>query len=215
MKSRILVVEDEKNIREGLEELLSLSNFEVQTAADCNEALNYINHTIPHVILCDVVMPTCTGYSLLQQLQLDDRHKNIPFIFLSARAELEQIRYGMNLGADDYITKPFDVDQLLTAINVRLNKREQLAESQMQEADPEKSVRKKELEGLLANISKSEWRVLELLSNNFSSPEISEKLFLSNKTVQNHRANMVKKLGMEGQNTLLSFAVECKIMGLF
>ena len=211
MKTGILVVDDEKNIRGGLEELLTLNDFSVRTAPDCNEALKQISDKVPDMILCDIIMPNCTGYWLLQQLQNNEAYKNIPFIFLSARAELTQIRYGMNLGADDYITKPFQHEQLLTAIHVRLNKREQIME-----LNPEKNAeRKAEMTLLLKKISKSEWRVLELLSKNLSSAEISEKLFLSHKTVQNHKANMVKKLNIRGQNTLLSFAVECRVMELF
>jgi len=164
--------------------------------------------------LCDIMMPTCSGYDLLQQIQQTEKLKNIPFMFISARADLNQIRYGMNLGADDYITKPFDHHQLLTAINVRLNKRVKFEAPVFNDFEPSKATRKKELELQLQKISKSELRVLQLLAANLSSAEISEHLFLSIKTVQNHKANMVKKLVMEGQNTLLSFAIECRVLGL-
>jgi len=214
MKYKILVVEDEKNIREGLDELLTLSNFEVMAVAGCTDAMEHLNKAIPDIILCDIMMPTCSGYDLLQQIQQTEKLKNIPFMFISARADLNQIRYGMNLGADDYITKPFDHHQLLTAINVRLNKRVKFEAPVFNDFEPSKATRKKELELQLQKISKSELRVLQLLAANLSSAEISKHLFLSIKTVQNHKANMVKKLVMEGQNTLLSFAIECRVLGL-
>lgn len=214
MKDNVLVVEDEKNIREGLEELLTLRNFEVMVAADCSTAMQHLNKTIPDIILCDIMMPTSSGYDLLQEIQQIEKFKKIPFIFISARAELPEIRYGMNLGADDYITKPFDCEQLLTAIKVRLNKRSQFEAHTFNDGEPARDIRKKDLQQYMQKISKSELRVLGLLSGNLSSAEISKQLFLSVKTVQNHKANIVKKLAMEGQNTLLSFAIECRVLGL-
>jgi two-component system, OmpR family, response regulator len=211
-KHKVLIVEDEKNIREGLHELLTISNFDVTAAADCSEAKEHLEYFKPDIILCDIMMPSCSGYELLEHIQQIDTLKKVPFIFVSARAELDQIRQGMNLGADDYITKPFDYDQLLKAINVRLQKTAQFATTAS--VNPLNEERKQQLEEKLEMISKSEWRVMELLANNLSSDEISQQLYLSIKTVQNHKANVVKKLGMEGQNTLLSFAVECRVLGL-
>ena len=120
--TKILLIEDDTVLRENTAELLELSDFKVTTASDGKQGLKAAKTNSPDIIICDIMMPELDGYEVLASLSKNDKTKYIPFIFLSAKTEHEDIRKGMNLGADDYITKPFTEDELVSAINSRLAK---------------------------------------------------------------------------------------------
>lgn len=120
--SRILIIEDNTDIRENIAELLMLSGYQTIEAENGREgAKKALEHT-PDLILCDIMMPELDGYGVLHVLSKHKETINIPFIFLTAKAEKSDMRKGMTLGADDYITKPFEETDLLTAIENRLKK---------------------------------------------------------------------------------------------
>ncbi len=118
----ILIIEDETAIRELISELLSIEDFNVVEAANGKEGVAIAQSTFPDLIICDVMMPELDGYGVLAALQENPQTATIPFIFLTAKGTKQDIRYGMNLGADDYLIKPFTNDELLDAINIRLKK---------------------------------------------------------------------------------------------
>ncbi len=125
---KILVIEDNNEVRENLVEILELSNYEVVEAATGKEGVKRAKQELPDLILCDIMMPEMDGYEVLYLLGKDQRTQDIPFIYLTAKAEKEDFRQGMNLGADDYLTKPFDDVELLNAIERRLTKYQKLKE---------------------------------------------------------------------------------------
>ncbi|HEY9700957.1 MAG TPA: response regulator [Allocoleopsis sp.] len=120
--SKILVIEDEQHIRTLINDILTLEDFEVIEAEDGNQGLNLALDELPDLIICDIMMPELDGYEILKKLQENSRTKAIPFIFLTAKVTKDNMRYGMNLGADDYITKPFEEAELLTSVRTRLQK---------------------------------------------------------------------------------------------
>ncbi len=119
---RVLLIEDDTILRETTAELLELSDYEVQTASDGEKGVQVAKDYLPEVIVCDIMMPELDGYGVLKNLSQDQKTKGIPFIFLSAKTERKDIRKGMELGADDYLTKPFEEHELLGAIESRLAK---------------------------------------------------------------------------------------------
>ncbi len=121
-RKKILVIEDDHFLRENMTELLELSNFEVHSASNGKIGIETAKKCKPDIIVCDIMMPEIDGYSVLEVLAKKNNTKFIPFIFLSAKAERKDIRKGMDLGADDYITKPFSEDELINSINSRLEK---------------------------------------------------------------------------------------------
>ena len=118
----ILLIEDDLVMRENTAELLELANYTVLTAANGKIGVSLAKKYIPNIIICDIMMPELNGYGVLQIISKDITTKHIPFIFLSAKIEHKDIRKGMNMGADDYITKPFDESELYSAIESRLAK---------------------------------------------------------------------------------------------
>jgi CRP/FNR family cyclic AMP-dependent transcriptional regulator len=122
----ILFIEDNEDIRENMAEILELSSYKVLTAADGKDGVEKAIAHIPDLIICDIMMPILDGYGVIHMLQRNTDTQNIPFIFLSAKAERTEIRKGMELGADDYITKPFNGTELLNAVESRLRKAEMM-----------------------------------------------------------------------------------------
>ncbi|HSM62907.1 MAG TPA: response regulator [Gillisia sp.] len=118
----ILIIEDDTALRENTAELLELEDFKVLTASNGMDGIRLATLYLPDLIVCDIMMPKQNGYSVIKKLALDKTTQNIPFIFLSAKTEHKDIRHGMDLGADDYITKPFENEELISSINSRLAK---------------------------------------------------------------------------------------------
>ncbi len=123
---KILVIEDNEEVRETLAEILELSGYQVDTAKDGAIGARKALDAPPDIILCDVMMPKLDGFGVLNILSKKQETADIPFVFLTAKADKNDFRRGMNLGADDYITKPFYKDELLQVIETRLKKSERL-----------------------------------------------------------------------------------------
>jgi CheY-like chemotaxis protein/CRP-like cAMP-binding protein len=121
---KILLIEDNLEVRENTAEILTLANYEVTVAENGKIGVEKAQQNKPDIIVCDIMMPELDGYGVLHILSKKPETANIPFIFLTAKAEKIDIRKGMNLGADDYLTKPFDDTELLGAIEVRLKRME-------------------------------------------------------------------------------------------
>ncbi|MBS1544618.1 MAG: response regulator [Bacteroidetes bacterium] len=119
---RILLIEDNAEIRENTSEILGLANYEVLTAENGKIGVELAQQESPDLIICDIMMPELDGYGVLHILGKNAETAKIPFIFLTAKTEKSDIRKGMELGADDYLTKPFDDTELLNAIETRLRK---------------------------------------------------------------------------------------------
>jgi two-component system sensor histidine kinase/response regulator len=131
----ILVIEDETAIRENMAEILGYEGYEVLTAEHGVAGIQVARDTIPDLIICDIMMPKLDGYGVLAELRTQAETAAIPFIFLTAKADRDSMRFGMNAGADDYLMKPCSRDEILTAINTRMAKREAVDQFYQQNFD--------------------------------------------------------------------------------
>ena len=118
---KILVIEDDANIRESLVELLEMKSFELISAENGTEGLKLAQDNLPDLIVCDVMMPGMNGYEVVEAIRKDSRMKNLPLIFLSAKAMEADIDYGKKLGANSYLTKPFRAQDLFSVVDELLN----------------------------------------------------------------------------------------------
>lgn len=123
---KILVVEDAQSLRKDILEMLSFEGFEAIGAENGLIGVERARAETPDLILCDIMMPGMDGYGVLETLRSDPATANIPFIFLTARTDRVDMRQGIELGADDYLTKPFTANELLSAVRVRLDRRDQI-----------------------------------------------------------------------------------------
>ncbi len=142
---KVLLIEDDVILRENTAELLELSGYLVTTAPNGKIGVELSKTLLPDIVVCDIMMPELDGYGVLETLSAHEDAKHIPFIFLSAKTERKDVRKGMDLGADDYITKPFDEEELTSAIESRLAKtailRDKKAVQQADEAQPDSELR--------------------------------------------------------------------------
>lgn len=130
---KIAVIEDNSEMRENIEEILELADYEVVTAPDGKKGVELVKAELPDIIICDVMMPELDGYGLLYYLSKSPATNKIPFIFLTAKTERADMRKGMSMGADDYITKPFEEMELLEAIEARLKRSELFVQESQQD----------------------------------------------------------------------------------
>jgi DNA-binding response OmpR family regulator len=119
---KILIIEDEDTIRENIGDMLRADNFIVIEAEDGRIGVQMALAENPNLIICDVMMPEVDGYDVIEEIMTHATTNLIPFIFLTAKTTKEDLRKGMDLGADDYLTKPFTRKELLDAVNTRLAK---------------------------------------------------------------------------------------------
>ena len=124
--TKILVIEDDSLLLEFLEEVLKREGFKVFVAGNGDKGIKYARKHQPDLILSDINMPGISGHEVLRQLQRDSDTQNIPFIFLSGKVEMEDLREGMSLGADDYLMKPVQIPELIKAVRTRLKKHREL-----------------------------------------------------------------------------------------
>jgi DNA-binding LytR/AlgR family response regulator len=122
MRKKILIIEDDLDVRENLVTLLSEEGYNASSAKDGLTGVKLVKEDSPDLIICDIMMNGISGYEVLGELTKGNLIRTIPFIFLTAKADIENIRLGMQLGADDYILKPFNANELLNSIETRLKK---------------------------------------------------------------------------------------------
>lgn len=132
---KILVIEDDRIMRTNISELLELSGYDVRSSVDGKEGVEEARVFQPDLIVCDVMMPKLDGYGVLHLLKKTEHTAGIPFIFLTAKSEQTDFRKGMELGADDYLSKPFQDIELLNAIESRLRKHDQITQSMTKKND--------------------------------------------------------------------------------
>ncbi|SNZ00744.1 response regulator [Flagellimonas pacifica] len=176
----ILLIEDDLALRENTAELLELSDYMVHTAPNGKIGIQMAKEKMPDIVVCDIMMPEVDGYGVLEELSSDETTKHIPFIFLSAKTEHKEIRKGMDMGADDYLTKPFEEEDLISAIESRLAKAEIL--KNMTSASVSTKQHGNEMRSLneLKNFFDDNGEILEYDRNDciYKEGEHSNKIFL-------------------------------------
>ena len=126
---KILIIEDDNILRENIAEILEANDYDVFSANNGIEGVKLVEEIMPDLILCDIMMPGIDGYNVKEYLSKKEELGIIPFIFLTAKTKVEDIQQGLSLGADDYILKPFETEDLLNIIEMRLEKYEKIKET--------------------------------------------------------------------------------------
>jgi DNA-binding NarL/FixJ family response regulator len=199
---KILVIEDEPEMRRNITTLLRYYNYEPIAAENGRVAVEMARREIPDLILCDVMMPELDGYGVLHALQSDPSLARIPFIFLTAKGEKDDLRSGMNLGADDYLTKPVVNADLVRAIESRLRRSEQ---QMKREFKPDFSSTAPLLQlGLTPRAAEA----LLWLAQGKTNSDIAAILGITESTVKKHVQEMFEKLGVETRGAATVRALE-------
>ncbi|HUS35835.1 MAG TPA: response regulator transcription factor [Verrucomicrobiae bacterium] len=199
---KILVIEDEPEMRRNITTILRLEGFQPIAAENGRIGVDVASKEKPDLILCDVMMPELDGYGVIKELHNEPATMNIPFIFLTAKGEKTDIRGGMNLGADDYLTKPVDKADLLRAIKMRLARAEQLGRREFSlKFDSSAPLEKL---GLTARVAE----VLLWVAQGKTNGDIAQILGISESTVKKHLLEIFSTLGVETRSAATLRALE-------
>jgi len=208
--SKILIIEDQPQMRKNLVTILEMENFHVASAENGRRGIELIQTEKPDLIICDVMMPDVDGHAVLRSLRAAASTATIPFIFLTAKGDKADFRTGMNLGADDYLTKPVSSVDLLAAVKTRLARRRS-HEAEVEAAESAGGFKPdfnsaKPLESL--GLTAREAEVLLWVAQGKSNGDIALLLGMAEKTVKKHMGSIFDKLGLEGRNAATIKALE-------
>lgn len=202
--TKILVIEDEPQMRRNMATVLKMEGFEALAAENGRIGVDTAKHELPALILCDVMMPELDGYGVLAELRAHPATASIPFLFLTAKGEKADLRLGMNSGADDYLTKPVDIADLIAAIHARLE-RQQVLEATLA-SGPNFDSPKPLVEKL--GLTPRESEVLLWVAQGKGNAEIASILATGESTVKKHLEHIFEKLGVENRGAAALAAIE-------
>lgn len=200
---KILIIEDDMELHETIGTLLKLEGYNIISATNGEEGIELAREHLPDIIVCDIMMPEKSGIDVISALHSDKNTELIPFIFLTAKAELKDIRKGMLMGADDYITKPFNNEDLLRSIEIRLEKHKNLT-TQVEHKNTFDDKNKE----IIKKLTKRERQIIKYFCKGLSCKQISQELFISFHTVDSHRKNIEKKMNVNSISSVVRFAHE-------
>ena len=201
----ILVIEDEKALCENISGIIAHYGFRVISAPSGEAGIKMTMEHNPDIIICDIMLPGIDGFEVFTRVKQIPRLPSTAFIFLTAKSTRSDTRTGMDMGADDYLTKPFTKEELINSIRARLEKL-----STISKHEPAKDELTEAILNKMVSLTKTERKVLNAIAEGLTTPQIAQKLFVSKKTIENHRVNISRKLGLSGPNSLISFALRLK-----
>lgn len=199
---RILVIDDEGKLRKQFAALLALEGFAVSEARNGREGVEIARRERPDLVMCDITMPEMNGHRVLETLRGEPATAHVPFIFLTGWGERDDVRAGMNLGADDYLVKPVEPAELLAAVQARLRRAEAVPARRASAggADP---VQLQEL-----GLTPREAEILLWVAQGKTNPEIATILEIGLTTVKKHLEAIFSKLGVENRTSAAAMALE-------
>lgn len=209
--AKILVVDDEPVIRNSIAEILRLHGYEVLTANNGIEGLEVIRQNIPEMIISDIMMPGMNGYQFYQRVRSNSEWLWIPFIFLSAKREGEDIRFGKELGVEDYLKKPIDAEDLLAAVIGCLKRFQQLEESRQENTDKHYTDKAGETPDFIP-LTPRELDVLRLMVEGKNNAEIAEELVVESSTIKTHVSSILSKFGVSNRVKAVRIAIEHQLL---
>lgn len=196
-KGKVLVVDDEQRIRTLLKMYLHEHEYTVFTAQDGREALNAVFNNTPHIIALDILLPDMDGFEVCRRIRQVDRFSQIPIIYLSSLQESESIITGLEVGGDDYITKPFDPNVLIARINAVLRR----TQGNITEVEPQTLVE-------IEQLSPQELQILNWIEKGFTNKEIAAKLNLTEGTIKVYNYIIFQKLQVKNRTQAIVRAKE-------
>jgi DNA-binding NarL/FixJ family response regulator len=201
---QLLLVDDDPNLVLLVKDYLELRGYEVMTAEHGRDALRVLERQIPNMIICDVMMPEMDGYSFVKFVRDNPRTSHIPVLFLSAKGQTQDRVTGLNTGADVYMVKPFEPDELIAQIEASLKQADRIGQAQMGDMLSELSTQVP----LDVELTPTETRVVQLVAKGMSNREIADELHVSQRTVESHVSNMLGKTGLSNRTELARWALE-------
>jgi DNA-binding NarL/FixJ family response regulator len=201
---KILVIDDDAKIRRHIMALLESEDYKTVEARNGREGVEMAKREKPALVLCDITMPEMNGHRVLEALRADAATSHLPFIFLTGWGEREDLRTGMNLGADDYLVKPFEPSDLITAVKARLRRRpaaRPAGAATVADATPQALA-------TALGLTPREAELLSWVVQGKTNPEIGIILGIQLTTVKKHLESIFAKLGVENRTAAVTLALE-------
>jgi DNA-binding NarL/FixJ family response regulator len=201
---QLLLIDDDPNLILLVKDYLEFRGYQVLTAENGRDALEILEQNIPDMIICDVMMPEMDGYALVKHIRQDGRTNRIPVLFLSAKGQSQDRVKGLNEGADVYMVKPFEPEELVAQVESSLNqiKRWELGRSRNSEGEVTIHVPHS------VELTPTELKVVQLVAKGMANREIAEKLNVSQRTIESHVSNMLNKTSLNNRTELARWAIE-------
>ena len=199
--TKILVIEDEPHLRANLVTILEMENFSVVTARNGGEGIAAAKAEKPDLVLCDIMMDGIDGFGVLKHIRQNETLAGVPFIFVTSKSERGDLRAGMDGGADDYLTKPFTVDELLSAIEARFLRNEQQRNSARPTFNSPEPLQ-------ALGLTPREAEVLFWMAQGKANAEIGMVLEMTVATVKKHAEHIFEKLGVENRAAAIVRALD-------
>lgn len=205
---KLLLIDDDPHLILLVKDYLEFNGYEVSTATHGREAIDILERDIPDLIICDVMMPEMDGYAFVEKIRDNPRLEWLPVIFLSAKGQTKDRIKGLNKGADVYLVKPFEPDELVAQVQSTLNQTNRLMgnTSKKVETVPRIQVPKS------VELTPTETRVVDLVAQGMSNREISAELGVSQRTVESHVSNMLNKTGLHNRTELSRWAIQNQLV---
>lgn len=202
---KLLLIDDDPNLILLVKDYLEFRGYEVVTAENGREALEVLEQQTPDMIICDVMMPEMDGYSLVSTIRSDPKTSWIPVLFLSAKGQSQDRVKGLNIGADVYMVKPFEPEELVAQVESSLKQASRLIQhkdSKGGESSPKMQV------PFDVELTPTELRVVQFVARGMANREIAGELNVSQRTIESHVSNMLGKTGLHNRTELARWTLE-------
>ncbi len=203
---RLLLVDDDPNLILLVRDYLEFRGYEVITAENGKLAWQVLDQQVPDLIICDIMMPEMDGYAFVDKLRQDPKLSWLPVIFLSAKGQTHDRIKGLNMGADIYIVKPFEPEELVAQVESSLKQAKRLLDSAPKGFDTEKKLEVSES----VELTPTEQRVITLVAQGMGNRDIAVQLEVSQRTIESHVSNMLAKTGLHNRTELARWAIETR-----
>ncbi|MBC6472283.1 MAG: response regulator transcription factor [Hormoscilla sp. GM102CHS1] len=205
-QKRLLLIDDDPNLILLVRDYLEFRGYGVMTADNGRQALEILEQEYPDMIICDVMMPEMDGYTLVKQVRENPKTNLIPFLFLSAKGHSADKVKGLNRGADVYMAKPFDPEELVAQVESSLKQASRLLVNKPPRAISTEPI----FQNVPADVTltPTELKVVKFVSQGMANREIAEEMNVSQRTVESHVSNMLAKTGLHNRTELARWAME-------
>ncbi|MBD1905597.1 response regulator transcription factor [Funiculus sociatus GB2-A5] len=201
---RLLLIDDDPNLILLVKDYLEFRGYEVITAENGREALEVLEQDIPDMIICDVMMPEMDGIALVQHVREDPRISWIPVLFLSAKGQSQDRVKGLNTGADVYMVKPFEPEELVAQVESSLKQATRLIHHPSRGTEGGSKLQVPET----VELTPTELKVVQFVARGMANREIAEQMNVSQRTIESHVSNMLGKTSLHNRTELARWAIE-------
>jgi DNA-binding NarL/FixJ family response regulator len=204
-QKKLLLIDDDPNLILLVKDYLEFRGYEVVTAENGREALEVLESATPDMIICDVMMPEMDGYSLVSTIRSEPKTSWIPVLFLSAKGQSQDRVKGLNIGADVYMVKPFEPEELVAQVESSLKQASRL----IQHKDAKGGDGGQKIQVPFdVELTPTELRVVQYVARGMANREIADELNVSQRTIESHVSNMLGKTGLHNRTELARWALE-------